>query len=77
LSRQLTIAPAATSIIVELVFWKAFHTPIAVPSMASFPTKTGIAQRKVMALEDKANDEIRMGASGWTVVKPIRTNTTM
>jgi len=36
-----------------------------------------MAHRKVMALEERANEEMRMGARGWTVVRPIRTKTIM
>ena len=61
---------------VELVFWKDFHTPNAVPSIASFPTNTGMAHKNVMALDESAKDEIKIGASGCTFVKPIRANTT-
>jgi len=63
--------------ITELAFWNDFQTPMAVPSIASLPTSTGIAQRKVMALEERAKEASRMGARGWTLVKPNRTKTTM
>jgi hypothetical protein len=62
---------------VELVFWNAFQTPMAVPSMASFPTSTGMAQRKVMALDERAKEESKIGARGWTFVNPMSTKTTM
>jgi hypothetical protein len=31
----------------------------------------------VMALEERAKEASRMGARGWTLVKPNRTKTTM
>lgn len=56
---------------------KDFHTPNAVPSKASFPTRMGIDAIKVMALVLSAKELSKIGANGWTVVKPIRANTMM
>jgi hypothetical protein len=53
-----------------------FHTPKAVPSNESSPTNTGIAAMNVRALLESAKLEIKIGASGWTLVRPISTNTT-
>jgi hypothetical protein len=63
--------------IVELAFWNDFHTPKAVPIFMSFPTSTGSAHRNVIALEESAKEESRIGARGWTLVKPMSTKTTM
>lgn len=61
----------------EIVLTKAFQTPMAVPSNESSPTRTGIAAMNEMALVLSAKDDSRIGARGWTVVKPNRANTTM
>lgn len=62
---------------VELAFWNAFQIPMAVPIFMSFPTKTGKAHRNVIAFVDKAKEDSKIGARGWTVVNPIKANTTM
>jgi hypothetical protein len=43
---------------------KDFHTPNAVPSKASFPTRMGIDAMKVMALVLSAKELSKIGASG-------------
>lgn len=75
--RVLTIAPAATSRTIELPFANAFQIPRAVPNNESSPTKMGIEAIKVMALVDRANEEMRIGQRGWTVVRPMRAKTMM
>lgn len=60
-----------------LVLTNDFHTPNAVPSSASLPTKIGIDAIKVMALVLSANELSKIGARGWTAVSPIRAKTTM
>lgn len=52
-----------------------FHTPKAVPRRALFPTRIGIDAINVIALVLSAKELNSIGASGWTVVKPIRANT--
>jgi hypothetical protein len=58
------------------ILTKAFHTPKAVPSKASSPTRMGIEAINVMAFELRAKELIRIGTSGCTLVKPMRANTT-
>ncbi|ALO69706.1 hypothetical protein CNL06415 [Cryptococcus deneoformans JEC21] len=57
----------ATSRTIELPFANAFQIPRAVPNNESSPTKMGIEAIKVMALVDRANEEMRIGQRGWTV----------
>jgi hypothetical protein len=54
----------------------AFQTPKAVPNSASFPTRIGIDAMKAIALVLRAKELNRIGASGCTVVRPIRAKTT-
>ena len=51
-------------------------TPKALPSLASSPTSTGTEAMKGKMFDTKATEEIRIGASGCTVVRPIRAKTT-
>ncbi len=77
LIRSFSHSSALPRFLIPLLLTKAFQTPKAVPSNRSSPTKTGIEARYVKALDVKANEDSRIGAKGCTVVKPIRTNTTI